>query len=289
MCLLLVQSVLRTDFKKLYVAPFMTLPFQINDYPPITIYSPLQDGKSFSVVNQDAFQTSVLRDFFNGSKFSSFVRQLNVYGFRKTSHGKPWEFSNELFLRGRPDLLPSLKRRKPRPSRTDDAAGAVLQNALAEAAAAIQSAALSMLFKSNSGGGAGGDGPSNETTQNALAALNALHTANRMIQKRESGSLEAGGVRSESGGQGAGAGPFAGLGVGGGEQLLAMLAQQQQQQMSQQVQLQKRIKRVRAASFLVPRACIGLPIALRRCSPHLLPFLSPTFQGMKCVIRCHAP
>jgi hypothetical protein len=63
-------------------------------------------------------------DFF--TKFSSFVRQLNMYGFHKinrtprtqrlsssssSSDGQTWEFSHHKFLRGRPDLLDEIKRK----------------------------------------------------------------------------------------------------------------------------------------------------------------------------------
>lgn len=42
-------------------------------------------GDSFTIKDIDAFQKKILPKYFNHSKFSSFVRQLNFYGFQKLS------------------------------------------------------------------------------------------------------------------------------------------------------------------------------------------------------------
>mmetsp|Transcript_18523 Transcript_18523/g.70082 ORF Transcript_18523/g.70082 Transcript_18523/m.70082 type:complete len:518 (-) Transcript_18523:1563-3116(-) len=41
------------------------------------------DGGGFVIVNQEAFQNEILPDFFRHRNFTSFQRQLNLYGFRK--------------------------------------------------------------------------------------------------------------------------------------------------------------------------------------------------------------
>lgn len=42
-----------------------------------------EDGLSFYIIDQTRFVESVIPQYFKHSNFSSFVRQLNFYGFRK--------------------------------------------------------------------------------------------------------------------------------------------------------------------------------------------------------------
>lgn len=99
------------------------------------------DGHSFVVIDKERLAKEVLPQYYKTSNFSSFVRQLNFYRFtkvviegkkdRKSNEGKKergkgkdksaqksnrehkskWEFLHKNFIRGRPDLLMSIKRR----------------------------------------------------------------------------------------------------------------------------------------------------------------------------------
>ncbi|KAF9528903.1 HSF-type DNA-binding-domain-containing protein [Crepidotus variabilis] len=78
-------------------------------------------GTSFVVQNVGEFSRSILGSHFKHNNFSSFVRQLNMYGFHKinrtpraqrtSTDAQTWEFSHHKFLRGRPDLLDEIKRK----------------------------------------------------------------------------------------------------------------------------------------------------------------------------------
>ncbi|KAM9626638.1 heat shock factor protein 1 isoform 4-T4 [Trichechus inunguis] len=78
-------------------------------------------GNSFHVFDQGQFAKEVLPKYFKHNNMASFVRQLNMYGFRKVVHieqgglVKPekddTEFQHPCFLRGQEQLLENIKRK----------------------------------------------------------------------------------------------------------------------------------------------------------------------------------
>ncbi|KAG6411048.1 hypothetical protein SASPL_129122 [Salvia splendens] len=69
------------------------------------------DGTAFVVWQPAEFARDLLPTLFKHSNFSSFVRQLNTYGFHKVATNR-WEFSNERFRKGERDQLCEIRRRK---------------------------------------------------------------------------------------------------------------------------------------------------------------------------------
>ncbi|KAJ9539654.1 hypothetical protein OSB04_026160 [Centaurea solstitialis] len=92
--------------------PFLTKTYQLVDDKSIDdVVSWNEDGSTFIVWNPTEFAKDLLPKYFKHNNFSSFVRQLNTYGFRKVVPDR-WEFSNDCFRRGEKRLLCDIQRRK---------------------------------------------------------------------------------------------------------------------------------------------------------------------------------
>ncbi|CAN6461821.1 unnamed protein product [Victoria cruziana] len=74
-----------------------------------------EQGNGFVVWMPEEFSQLLLPKYFKHCNFSSFIRQLNTYGFRKIASDR-WEFGHEKFQRGRRHLLLEIDRRKCVPS-----------------------------------------------------------------------------------------------------------------------------------------------------------------------------
>ncbi|KAL8473190.1 hypothetical protein ACS0TY_029464 [Phlomoides rotata] len=93
-------------------APFLTKTYNlVDDLTTDDVVSWNEAGTTFVVWKTAEFAKDLLPNYFKHNNFSSFVRQLNTYGFRKTVPDK-WEFANDNFKRGQKDLLAQIRRRK---------------------------------------------------------------------------------------------------------------------------------------------------------------------------------
>lgn len=102
----------------------------VNDNIDAGVVSWNATGDSFVIKDIDEFSKTTLPLYFNHSKYSSFVRQLNFYGFSKVRVESPLKteedekrqtvcFYHEYFRKDRPDLLHKIYR-VTRKSRGDD-------------------------------------------------------------------------------------------------------------------------------------------------------------------------
>ncbi|KAL4312198.1 hypothetical protein GQ457_01G026710 [Hibiscus cannabinus] len=106
------EILLSLDSQKSVPAPFLTKTYQLVDDPSTDhIVSWGEDDTTFVVWRPPEFARDLLPNYFKHNNFSSFVRQLNTYGFRKAVPDR-WEFANEFFKKGEKRLLFDIHRRR---------------------------------------------------------------------------------------------------------------------------------------------------------------------------------
>jgi hypothetical protein len=68
-------------------------------------------GQVFKIHDPDRFASDILPRYFNQTKYKSFQRQCNIYGFQRVHHGPHrGGYTHQFFIQGAPELVERVKR-----------------------------------------------------------------------------------------------------------------------------------------------------------------------------------
>jgi hypothetical protein len=112
-----------SDVRSAAAPVFLQKTYDMIESSPSEIACWSDSGRSFIIKQPREFAKAMLPRYFKHNNFSSFVRQLNFYGFRK--HKKDeivisaeedesknwWEFYHDKFVRGRQELMAQIRRK----------------------------------------------------------------------------------------------------------------------------------------------------------------------------------
>ena len=84
---------------------------ELNDDQSIVAWIPRAEGRpnAFKIVDQEAFVSKLLKKHFQQTKFKSFQRQLNLWGFKRTRDGG---YTHEFFVKGQMSLCQYMTRKQ---------------------------------------------------------------------------------------------------------------------------------------------------------------------------------
>mmetsp|Transcript_414 Transcript_414/g.913 ORF Transcript_414/g.913 Transcript_414/m.913 type:complete len:257 (+) Transcript_414:148-918(+) len=86
---------------------------QIIDEGLESVVSWLSHGRAFKIHKPKVFAATIMPRFFNQSKYTSFQRQLNLYGFSRCCRGRDaGAYHHPFFLRARPSVAKNIVRTK---------------------------------------------------------------------------------------------------------------------------------------------------------------------------------
>ena len=103
--------------------PFIVKLFELVNDPSsrqLISWSREQNRPGFVVLEPVLLASTLLPKFFKHSNFSSFVRQLNIYGFHKVDHPMGQCFHHPYFKENHPELLAKIHRQQPKKAEAEN-------------------------------------------------------------------------------------------------------------------------------------------------------------------------